>query len=338
MQYQKPLLVTWFIVFIVIGAISYFNRQESTAYFGVAESKEIIISSGHAVEINQIAVVPGQEVKKGELLVKLTRPDLSLKINEIAHQIQELKMQKVVKSGDISAQIQQIKAEQSAALSELNFQIKQIQSKSALNRQLTDGLKSLQEQQAQPKGGKMSNNPIQIRIDGLRNEKEMVNRMARIKLDALRKALNTSGDPVKVQIESLEKELTLFQSEQNKLDIYASINGIIGSVNFKPGEKASPFTPVLSLHSRSPSSVMGYIHENVYHRVKVGDKVSIHSLTGTLSITGAVAGVGARIVAFPVRLQKRPDIRMWGREVQIHIPERNGLLLGEKVLIKANRF
>jgi hypothetical protein len=80
---------------------------------------------------------------------------------------------------------------------------------------------------------------------------------------------------------------------------------------------------------------MGYIHENVYHRVMEGEKVVVSSITGRRSsVTGRVTGVGARIVAFPERLQKRPELPLWGREVQIQIPEKNTFLLGEKVLIR----
>jgi hypothetical protein len=48
---------------------------------------------------------------------------------------------------------------------------------------------------------------------------------------------------------------------------------------------------------------------------------------------GEVVGVGARIVEYPLRLRKRPDIQMWGREVQILIPPENRFLLGEKLVI-----
>jgi hypothetical protein len=50
-------------------------------------------------------------------------------------------------------------------------------------------------------------------------------------------------------------------------------------------------------------------------------------------VSGEVVGVGARIVEYPVRLRKAPDILMWGREVMIKIPVGNKFLLGEKVMI-----
>ena len=64
------------------------------------------------------------------------------------------------------------------------------------------------------------------------------------------------------------------------------------------------------------------------------DKVRVVSMANTSAATiGEVVGVGARIVEYPVRLRKRPDIQVWGREIQILIPSENRFLLGEKLII-----
>jgi hypothetical protein len=116
--------------------------------------------------------------------------------------------------------------------------------------------------------------------------------------------------------------------------ILARISGMIGTVDFKEGEKVAPFTPILTLHTISPSFIRGYIHENAYSKVELGKKVIISSLdVKKIKISGEVIGVGSRIVEYPVRLRKYPDLQMWGREVTIKIPEGNKLLLGEKVAI-----
>jgi hypothetical protein len=50
-------------------------------------------------------------------------------------------------------------------------------------------------------------------------------------------------------------------------------------------------------------------------------------------VQGEVVGIGTRIVEYPVRLRKVPEVQMWGREVNIRIPPNSGFLLGEKVVI-----
>ncbi len=51
---------------------------------------------------------------------------------------------------------------------------------------------------------------------------------------------------------------------------------------------------------------------------------------------GTVVGMGTRIVEYPVRLRKNPDLQIWGREVVIRIPETNRFILGEKVMINTS--
>jgi len=71
----------------------------------------------------------------------------------------------------------------------------------------------------------------------------------------------------------------------------------------------------------------------------VKDKVRVVSMANKSAATiGEVVGVGARIVEYPLRLRKRPDIQMWGREVQILIPPENQFLLGEKLIITPVRL
>jgi hypothetical protein len=105
-------------------------------------------------------------------------------------------------------------------------------------------------------------------------------------------------------------------------------------VKFKDGEKVSPFDTILTLHTTSPSYAKGYIHENLYSQIKIGDTVTVTPVTDKTQVMfGNVVGVGSRIVEYPVRLLKRPDVQVWGREVLIKLPNNNALLLGEKVLI-----
>jgi hypothetical protein len=71
------------------------------------------------------------------------------------------------------------------------------------------------------------------------------------------------------------------------------------------------------------------------NRIIMGEKVRISSMTGNTGImTGEVVGVGSRIVAYPERLRKRPEIPLWGREIEVRISEDNPFLLGEKVMIQ----
>jgi len=60
----------------------------------------------------------------------------------------------------------------------------------------------------------------------------------------------------------------------------------------------------------------------------------VTTLTGAgKGVVGEVVGLSSRIVPFPTRMWKMPELPVYGREVTIKIPEENPFLLGEMVTI-----
>jgi len=327
-----PLYSAWLMIFVMTIAISLAFHMKSTSFSGIAETREIVVNSETAVDIRRINVTEGQSVEKGALLVELSSPDLVLKINHIEHQLDELKARKGVDKTEIQSHIRQLQAEKTARESEITSQIAELENQYNINRNLLSDLKSV------PAGSindmDDDSSPIRLKIRNLKKELSLSSNSLVVQIELLQKTLDNSNAPVEIQVERLEKELVLLRKENSQLNIYARISGVIGSVNFKPGEKASPFTPILTLHTKTPSFIKGYIYENAYARINMGDQVDVTSFSGTNGkIQGQVVGVGARIVEYPVRLRKHPDFQIWGREVVIRIPENNPLILGEKVSI-----
>jgi multidrug resistance efflux pump len=335
MKGKMILYLVWAIVIGVVLMMSIDERAESTAFYGIAETREISVNSERGVGIKKIHVTPGQAIAKGVLVVELSHPELEIKINEISHQLEELKVKKLGEDSAIKSQVNQLEAQMASTTSDIEYKIKQIEIQHSLNKELTAELKSLENDDNGINSNKQRN-PVNLKIESFRKELEMAEKLIRIKINLLQSELNSPNNAYVIQMESLAKELALLNEEKRNLLIYSQIDGVIGSVNYKEGEKVSPFTPILTLHSKSPSYVMGYIHENVYNTVAVGEKLCISPLADRGScVFGEVMGIGSRIIEYPIRLRKRPEIQLWGREVQIKIPPENNFLLGEKVLISA---
>jgi multidrug resistance efflux pump len=329
------LYAVWFIILASTVAITRFYGVESSNFYGIAETREIVVNFESAVEIKKINVTEGQSVEQGMLMVELSSSDLMLKINHISHQLDQLKAQKGVDKSEIQSRLRQLKAEKAAKENELENQIAQLENQYKINKLLLSGLKSIPGGRGY--GNDEGSSPMEMKIRNLKEELSLCVNPLAIQIELFQKTLANSMDPVKIQVERLEKELSLLREENSKLNIYAQISGIIGSVNFKPGAKVSPFSPILTLHTRTPSFIKGYIYENAYADIGMGENVNVASLAiANRHITGAVVGVGARIVAYPERLRKHPDLQMWGREVVIQIPENNHFILGEKVLITSS--
>lgn len=140
--------------------------------------------------------------------------------------------------------------------------------------------------------------------------------------------------PLAIQLKSLKYQLGILEKEKNELYIFASFDGHIGSVNYKRGESVSPFTPIVTMHNKTPSFVRGYIHENIANGVIEDAVVEITTMTSNKGIQGKVSSIGTRIIELPERFRRSESEKIWGREVMVRLPESNELLLGEKVFLE----
>jgi len=334
---KKLLYLTWIIAFfVVVRTSSFIEKEEITEFQGIAETREVIINSENSVEIRTIHVLPGQEIQKGRVLVELERPGLTMKINEITHQLEELKTRDIFNRDEIKSQIRKLRADKKVNVSEIDHKIQQIASQYSFNKEMVSDLKSFStpsqgNQNVKRPGG------MEIQIENLKQERYLTEKRFQTQIDDLTTKLASTETPETIRQESLKKELEFLGKEKASLVIFASIDGVIGSIHCRAGEKVSPFQPILTLHTRAPSYVRGYIHENIHNRASTGDMVQVIAFTGEEKrVKGKIVGVGSRIIEYPLRLKKRPEMQLWGREVEIHLPDGNPFLLGEKVMIQTS--
>ena len=325
------------VLFGLLAGLTAYYRAEPDTFYGIADTKEIAISSESAVEIRRIAVAQGQLVSQGDTLLELHNPELDLRLSQISHELNELRARKTAHATLSKSEILQLKAQQQERVSEIQAEIKELEAQYDLNKQLVLELRSLDRDKATQAAAAPSGeakNPVQIKLESLRQLLKLVQDPSRVYEGRLANALSSEGDPLTEQVSQREDELRLLNEDRKRLIIVAQIGGLIGSVNFKVGEKVSPFTPILTLHAASPSFVRGYIHEDVYSQVGLKQKVKVQgSQSRRHKVEGEVVGVGTRIVEYPERLRKRADIQIWGREIIIRLPKDNRFLLGEKVLL-----
>ncbi len=331
-----PLGVACLVTLIALLVISWTSMVARTQFLGIADSREIIINSENPVEIERVHVLEGQSVARGQLLVQLRNPELTLKINQISHQLEQYRAQNDVDKTELESTLTQLKAEKKALIDETNYQIQELKNEYDLNMSLASGLQSISARSLINTSTK-ADHPTLQKIERLKLEMASTVRLYDVRIELQEKAIAAADKPLNIQINQFEKELVMLKAESNKLSIYAPISGMIGSVNFKAGEKVSPFAAVMSLHSKTPTIVKGYLREDEFSKVQVNDKLTIHSNADSRTqVDGTVIGVGARIVEYPVRLRKHQSVQAWGREITIKIPETNNLILGEKVLVSLN--
>ena len=164
--------------------------------------------------------------------------------------------------------------------------------------------------------------------------KNLTNSLKSVKRDSAK--LN-DDDLISIQLKNAEQELAGLLKEQEELYIFSKFDGYIGSINFKNGESVSPFQPILTIYSKTPTMVQGLIHESLSHKVLKDTKVIVKNLNGDKTVKSTVFSVGKRIIELPERFKKNASDVAWGREVMVKMPMENSFLLGEKVFLELHR-
>ncbi len=333
----KPLYITWVLATALVLLIVFNYRSEVSDFYGIAESSEVEVSYESATIVKQLRVIPGQEVVAGKLLVELERPELTVELNRLRHQLSELTAARQIWLKQTRARMAELEALRLAETSDLDYQLQTARAQLRMNRALAAELPSLREPVTGVSEADSSANPLLLEIERLETARRLAEEPYRLQIAGLEEELQPP-DPQQIEIDRLIRELLLLEEEEAKLTITAQTAGLIGVVNYRHGETVPPYSAILTLHSKAPALVRGYIHENSLNQVTLGQRVQLVSLTtGTYSIPGEIVGVGSRIVPFPPRLAKRAAVTIWGREVMVRIDGENDFLLGEKVLIRAGR-
>ncbi|MCR5378821.1 MAG: HlyD family efflux transporter periplasmic adaptor subunit [Fibrobacter sp.] len=328
--YGHKLSLAWILALIAAIGLGLLYQGKIAMFQGIAEASETIISAPAATEIVKIHVVPGQEIQAGDTIIELNRPDLNLRIAELNRELDAIEGRSSLGTAEINQKVAAIKADAASRSSSLRSEINRLETEYKKNKEISAKLKSLSSSKASGDG----NDAMTMQINSLKNELVLVQKSANEQIALLRGSSNLQKSTGKSEAETLRKELESLQKEFQELTVVSKENWVVGDVNVREGEKVSSFTPVVTLTRKSPTLVRGYINEQVYQRMDVGETVKVMTLGGTgKAVEGEVVGLSSRIVPFPTRMWKMAEMPVYGREVTIKIPEQNPFLLGEMVTI-----
>jgi len=327
--YSFKMTIAWILALLAVVVIGTLFKGQSFMFTGIAEATETIVSVQNSVNVIKIHVTPGEEVKPGDTLVELDRPDLVLRINELTGELDALEGRGNVNTASIDQKVAEVQADYSARRNTIVLEIDKLKAQYQQNLELTSKLKSISAS-GLPSD---SNDAMTLRIRGLEKELKVLDESANAQIRVLHGSKGIQKTSSATEASAIRREMDMLLQEKKDLTIIAKDSWVIASVDAHDGEKVSSFNPVLTLARKSPTMVRGYINEKIYTSVGVGDMVEITSQVNGQKIPGKIVGMSSRIVPFPVRLLKTPEMPMYGREVMIRLPQDNDLLLGEKVSI-----
>lgn len=300
-------------------------------FYGIAENQVRSINIQYPVEIKEIKVALGEKIDSGQLLARLYRTDLPIKINDINYEIQELQVKRWMDIQQQQAEASKQEAKRAALVVTYDQKIAQLETESAAQVRVLSTIKSIDLE-----GGKAGDVPDirSQRIQSLKKEKELEIKQLDMELAQIKAQIQLAQAPIDLRIKKLESELELVKKQEAELELFAPQAGIVGQSDFMPGEKLEAYTIIMRIYGTHPDVVTTYIGDGRLAEIRLGDLLLVSSINNPeYQLQGKVVGLGTRVKELPERLRRFPDLKAWGREVQLQIPFDNTFLQGEKVKV-----
>jgi HlyD family secretion protein len=315
-----------FLAFVTLMTVNSFYFKGSSSFLGVTYAKAYKINAEKSGIINNLLVVPGQEVQKGDKLIEVESPQLNLDIQKLRKEIELFKSEKREKKALLDSKIKLLESEKSILKGEIENDIKLIQNEIDLNNKLTqtiskdiptDSLTALKLQiKSIREKGNLELQGLDIRILDLKQEDEF------------------DQSQIQSKIELANEELEWKLREERRLNKFATFSGVIENVYVKEGEEVEAFTSLVSINPKHPTSVVGYLVGKKERDRELGEIVTVKSLEQpNLQIQGKIIGFGA-VVELPQIMEKDNSLTTFGLEIFIEIPEDNPLVVGEQIIVK----
>ncbi len=319
-----PLAFIWYKMHTSIG-------QQSVFFYGFAENKETELSHDEDVLIYKIHVTPGQEVKKGDLLMEVTQDEIDFKLSQVKNKLNDVAFDVKKQRKDILDEISQLDSKKQAKIESYKIQISGEEEILDQQKKLLDNLSTIDASKFERTSSAHFKN-----IESLKKMMAIEVKPYEVEIEQLQQKLKIIDTPLVNAQSQFEKEENFLKGEQEKLKITAPTDGLIGNITCKEGENISAFTSLLNFYEPRPTIVKGFVHESLILSVQRMDSLQItSSLHPDLKVYGIVIGLGNRIVEIPERMRKMPDIKTYGREILIQISPNNPFLQKEKVFLNA---
>lgn len=333
----KAFYIVWFVVvvFLVILSLSY--RDRAQAIVAQVESQKTAISFQKPVRIKKIYVVPGQEIKDGQLLLEIERPDLVLDMDKLINQKNAVISKQSKSIQDFNSRIQLLEIETTNKITRLEAEVEELTAQMEMNNLNYSRIAALVDVDSSDSDMTMEENILpRIRINSLNKEIRLLQNHFTSEKQHWKILLDKDLEIISGNLQLLDKEIEVLKEEERSLIQRSTFDGTIGNVSVQLLELIPPYKTIISIYESHPTLIKAYMNETNQYDIQVGDKVIVESTNREYRIDGEVVEIGSRFVAYPdqIRIPNQPDL--WGQEIFIKISSDNRFLNGEKVFVNIN--
>lgn len=332
----KIFYIFTFLVALVLIIISQSSRDRSQAIIAQVESQKTAVSFHKPVRVKNIEVISGQEIKKGQVLLEVERPDLILDKEKNFNEKQRLLSDRRKLELDYKSTLNLLMIETDQKVVRLEADMVQLKNEMEMNESLYSQISGLVDIDSSVVDNRW---PELIKLNSLKEEIRLLKNHLKSERERLKILLEEDLRTVDLRLVLIDQEINELEKEEQSLVQKAPFDGTIGNVNAQLMELIPPFKTIISIYESHPTIIKAYMNDKIHYTIKVGDKVTVESFNRTYQINGEVFEIGARIVPYPKQINSPTQVALWGQEIFVKIPEQNNFLNGEKVfvIIKPNQ-
>ncbi len=303
-----------------------FQGRQGNTFFGIAETEPRILNFDHDLSVREVFIKAGDKIKAGDTLAIFHRAELDE--NEFS-QYREMVTNETARAAEraiLEKEKEVVQARLNVDIRELAIDIKLLQTEDSIMMVYRGNLYG----QSTP----VQNRVIKERIEGLQKQMEDLKHEAEEELLVLSAKISATDQIAAEKANKLKGQLTMIATERERLVLISPINGYVEDVYFSVNALIPAHKDLVKINPDTPNKIIGFIHETNEVPLSIGSNVEMTSFNrpGIVS-TGLIVGVNPKMTELPLRLRKFIDLRSWGREVYISIPDTNSFFISEKVNI-----
>ena len=303
-----------------------FQGRQGSTFFGIAETEPRILNFDHDLSVREVFIKAGDKIKAGDTLAIFHRAELDE--NEFS-QYREMVTNETARAAEraiLEKEKEVVQARLNVDIRELAIDIKLLQTEDSIMMVYRGNLYG----QSTP----VQNRVIKERIEGLQKQMEDLKHEAEEELLVLSAKISATDQIAAEKANKLKGQLTMIATERERLVLISPINGYVEDVYFSVNAMIPAHKDLVKINPDTPNKIIGFIHETNEVPLSIGSNVEMTSFNrpGIVS-TGLIVGVNPKMTELPLRLRKFIDLRSWGREVYISIPDTNSFFISEKVNI-----
>jgi multidrug resistance efflux pump len=305
-----------------------FMGQSSYTFFGTAETEGRVINCEYPVLIEKVYVKTGNMVKVGDTLAICFRSEIDKQSMNKLGEIETFQVENSAKNSLLDKDLEVLKVRHTARLADLQSQINLIQTEENIQANIKELI------------GEKSNNQLPsnslktAKIAAIEDEIRQMEHQFQEQCSQIETQRTAQKWVSNTKIAQVKKEMSLLKHERERLILLSPINGFVENVSIVKNEIIPQYKELFKLNPKSSNRIRGFIHETANVVYALGDTVKLTSSARPNVVSkGILIGSNPQLVELPTRLRKVPELRTWGREIFIQIPDTTHFFIGEKIVI-----